>query len=652
MKKYLSIVLLLVIFWPLGAKTSELVSPGGKVKAVIESDRDQGILATVYYADYHVFTLGPIQMDVEQKGLLGERSKWRKEIRTSVNESFDPVVHEKRQLVHNQYAGLSVWFKEGFRIDFRAYDDGFAYRFYTEFPGEIQVNSENFALSTPDSSNIYFPEEESFFSHNEREYFYRSISGIGSDEFASLPALIENQQGVKILLTESHLEDYPGLYICGSEDHTSTVKGIFPHYVTEEKLIRDRDMKPIQRADYVAKTTGTRTFPWRVMAIEKDDKDLMSNDIVLRLAPECRIDETDWIKPGKVAWDWWNASNNHGVDFTSGVNTATYKYTIDFAAKYGLEYIILDEGWSVPGDLFQINPDCDMEEITSYAHEKEVGIILWVLWNALDQDLEPALDQFVEWGVKGIKVDFMQRDDQQMVNYYWKVAKAAAARQLLVDFHGSYKPSGIRRAYPNCVNREGLKGLENVKWSSLITPDHDCTLPFIRMVAGPMDYTPGAMRNASKTDYHISFNRPMSMGTRCHQLGLYVIFDSPLQMLADAPSHYLEEPLAMEFLSAVPSVWDETVPLFGKVGDFAVTARKSGNDWFIGGITDWTSRDFEIDMSFLDGGAYELIEFVDGKNVDRYAEDFAKRIIHVDRSTKHSIHLASGGGYAAILRKL
>lgn len=632
------------------AKDFEVFSPSGNVKVIISVDKRDGIFGLAFVDGIQVMKFGPIMLDVEGIGVLGSNPKLRKSHRADIEVEFRPIVREKRAIVSNNYRELTLFFKKDFRLDFRVYNDGMAYRIRTELDGDIQVNGEKVVFEFNDNPMIYYPTEESFFTHSERLYEYLNIAEIPKGKFASLPALVDRHDGIKILLTEAHLEDYPGLYIEGSGDMNAKLFGLFPKYVLEEKMYRDRDMKPEKRAEFIALTVGRRSFPWRVAAFSRSDEELIGNDIVLRLAPELRIDNTSWIKPGLVSWDWWNANNNYGVPFRSGVNTATYKYHIDFAAEYDLEYVILDEGWSVPDDLFQINPDCNIEEICSYAKEKDVGIILWVLWNALDDDIDKALDQFKLWGVKGIKVDFMQRDDQSMVNYYWRVAKAAAQREMLVDFHGSYKPTGIRRAYPNCVNREGLKGLENAKWSDIITPDHDCTLPFIRMVAGPMDYTPGAMRNAQKGNYGISFTRPGSQGTRCHQLALYVIFESPLQMLCDAPSQYYREPLAMEFLSEVPSVWDETVPLFGKTGDYVGVARKSGDSWYVGVITDWDSREFEIELDFIETGDYKLTEFMDGVNADRYGEDFVKKTKRVKANDKIKIKLASGGGWVGVIR--
>ena len=596
-------------------------------------------------------TLGPIGMELIDYGILGKSPRVRKVNYREVSEKIFPVVREKRSEIVDQYKEMEIIFRGNFRLIFRVYNDGIAYRIKTDLDGEIRVLNEASGFRFPEDEKVFYPTDGSFFTHSERLYEFLDLSEITKDKLASTPFLVDREDGISVLITEADLEDYPGLYVYGNDDQPLKLDVKFPHFVLKEKLFRDRDMKPVEVADFIARTDGNRFFPWRVVAFEDEDKDILGNDIVFRLAPECRLDDTSWIKPGKVSWDWWNASNNAGVPFKSGVNTPTYKYHIDFAADYGLEYIILDEGWSTPSDLFEINPEVDVPEICRYAEEKGVGVILWVLWNALDKDLDRALDQFKNWGVKGIKVDFMQRDDQWMVNYYWRVSKAAAKRHMLVDFHGAYKPCGLRRAYPNMITREGVKGLENCKWSEDITPDHDCTLPYIRQFAGPIDYTPGAMRNAEKANFHPAFTRPMSQGTRAHQLALYVVFESPLQMLADVPSYYYKEPVSMEFLSAVPSVWDETVPLFGKIGDYVGVARRSGEGWYLGVITDWDSRDFEIDLSFLPSGEFTISEYKDGINADRHAEDLGKDVLNVTSGDKIKIHLASGGGYAAIIKK-
>ncbi len=627
----------------------QLVSPGGKARIVVKVDKKAGITADVFYLNKTITNLGPMAMETGTGTVLGSSPVVRKVVKRTADEIIRPSVQQKRKEIPDQYTELELIFKNSYRLIFRAYDDGVAYRFKTDLEDELIIRSEQVLFTFPENENSWIPTDASMFTHSERLYTQMRLSEIGPDTLSSVPILIDRADGIKVLVTEAGLEDYPGLYVYGTNGNTLKVR--FPHYVLTEKLNRDRNVRPDQVADYIAKTTGNRFFPWRVVAFAATDKDIIGNDIVYRLASPCRLDDTSWIKPGKVAWDWWNATNNKDVPFRSGVNTETYKYYIDFAAKYGIEYIILDEGWSVPADLFKINPDVDVPGICRYAESKGVGVILWCLWNALDKDLDQALDQFKAWNVKGVKVDFMQRDDQAMVNYYWKVSKAAAQRKMLVDFHGAYKPAGLERTYPNMLTREGVKGLENCKWSSDITPDHDCTLPFIRMFAGPMDYTPGAMRNAERVNFNAVFTRPMSQGTRCHQLGLYVIFESPLQMLADAPSNYLREPECMEFLSIVPSVWDQTVPLAGKVGDYVAVARQSGTDWYIGALTDWTPRELEVKLDFLPGGTYLMTEFRDGINADQFAEDFVKETRIVKPGETIKVKMAPGGGYAAMLKK-
>ncbi len=360
-----------------------------------------------------------------------------------------------------------------------------------------------------------------------------------------------------------------------------------------------------------------------------------------------QVQDTSWIKPGKVAWDWWNANNIYGVDFKAGINTATYKYYIDFAAKYGLQYIVLDEGWYKLGNVLEAAPEINIEELTAYARKKNVGIILWVIWKTLDDQLQPALDQYAKWGISGIKVDFMQRDDQKMIDFYHKVSRETARRKMLVDFHGGQKPASMTRTWPNLISAEGVRGMEWSKWSADSEPEHNVTLPFTRMFLGPMDYTPGAMQNATKNTFAPIHMRPMAMGTRCHQLAMYVVYESPLEMLADSPSNYLREPEAMEFLSAVPTVWDDTKVLDARIADYVAVARRNGRDWYVGAMTDWTARELELDFSFLPEGEFVMTSYRDGVNADRFAGDYKMEKLSVNRATKQKIKLAPGGGWAA-----
>lgn len=588
-----------------------------------------------------------IELEIDGEKTLGNKPIIRQKISRTVKEVINPHVQEKNKNIPENYNEVILKCKGSYNITFRAYNEGIAWRFETGFKDKIIVKSETINFQFPKNGKIWFPEESSFFSHNERYYVHSFIDSISKDRFCSLPALIETSNDVKVLVTESNLMDYPGMWLKGTGDFG--LNAIFPGVVLEENQTNDRSVKPVKYADYLAETKGTRNFPWRILAIAENDADLVTNQLSFLLAEPCKIEDPSWIKPGKVAWDWWNDWNIYGVDFEAGVNTETYKYYIDFASENGIEYIIMDEGWYVLGDLMNVVPEIDMEEIMTYAEQKNVGVILWVIWKTLEDQWEESFDQFEKWGVKGIKVDFMQRDDQWMVDYYWRVAKEAANRKMLVDFHGAYKPSGLRRTFPNVITREGVRGLEQTKWSELQTPTHNVTLPFIRMVAGPIDYTPGAMINSTEKNYNASWSQPMSMGTRCHQLAMYVVYESPLQMLCDNPSNYKKEPQAMKFLSQVPVVWDTTIVLSAKISDHILVARQKDNKWYIGGMTNWDPKELDLDFSFLGSGIYTMEIWKDGKNAHRYASDFAKEMKTVKSSDKIQIKLAPGGGWVAIL---
>ena len=647
MKKYILLLVLVTAFVStLAAKSFILTAPNGKNIVTVNVDKKVSYQLAV--DGKSVIEPSFISLTVGDK-ILAVSGKFKKAVTTSHSGILRPLVKQKSAEIVDAYNELKLVFK-GYDILFRAYDDGVAWRFVLHQKGEVIVKNEQAEFNFADGYNIWFPEENSMMTHMERLYLHTSIDSIDKGRFSSIPALID--AGVaKVAITESALYDYPGMYLQSEGNHR--FKGIFPKYALEEKPVDlsqrggDRNFPVTKRADFIAKTSGQRALPWRVIAIAEKDGDLITNQMVFKLAPEQKQMDFSWVKPGKVAWDWWNALNLYGVDFKSEINTKTYKYYIDFASKYGINYIILDEGWYVLGDLMNVVPDIDMEEIISYGKKKNVGIILWVIWKTLDDQWEDAFNQFEKWGVKGIKVDFMQRDDQWMVDYYWRVARESAKRHLLVDFHGSYKPSGLRRAYPNVISREGVRGLENDKWGKEETPDHDLVIPFTRMLAGPMDYTPGAMVNATKNNFRAIWSRPMSQGTRCHQLAMYVVYESPLQMLADSPSHYYDEPEAMEFLSKVPTVWDETVVLDAKVGDYVFVARRNGKEWYIGGMTNWNRRELEVDFSFLKQGKHTITIWQDGVNADKYGNDFKMVTKEVSASDKMKIHLAPGGGWAA-----
>ncbi|HEY2728124.1 MAG TPA: glycoside hydrolase family 97 catalytic domain-containing protein, partial [Parafilimonas sp.] len=451
-----------------------------------------------------------------------------------------------------------------------------------------------------------------------------------------------------VLITEADLEEFPGMFVTNATNGFGLRADHAPYAL--EQMQNERN--PVQalvtkRADYIAKTQGTRNFPWRVVIISNNDKDLLNNDMVYRLASPNRVNDVSWIKPGKVAWDWWNDWNISHVDFRAGINTETYKYYIDFASANNIQYILLDEGWSDDKDIMKIVPAIDLKEIISYAAQKNVGVWLWMGSYPLDEKMNEIFTTYSKMGVKGFKIDFMDRDDQPMVEYYYRVAKAAAENHIMVDFHGAYKPTGLMRTYPNVVNCEGVHGMEQLKWGHDDQVTYDVSIPFIRMVAGPMDYTPGAMRNANKESFRPVNEMPMSQGTRCHQLAMYIMFEAPFEMLSDNPTAYMKEQESTDFISSVPTTFDETIALDGKVGEYCVLARRKGNAWFISAMNNWTARDINIDLSFLKAGNYKAGIFSDGINADRDATDYKKETRAVSSSDKINVHLASGGGWAA-----
>ena len=588
-----------------------------------------------------------LSLDVDHK-TLGTSPKVLSAKKRTYDQTIEPPVRQKFAKIREHYNELHLEMDGKYAITFRAFNEGAAYRFETTLPQpQVKIYGEEVKLHFISDATVFYPQEDSMFSHNERRYVPQHLSQIAPEFVATMPAVLDAGEGAKLAVAESDVEDYPGMWLHGTAG--PGLVGFFPGYPLKEKLERDRDFRVAEAADYIAVTSGTRTFPWRLFGIVDRDADLLTNQLVWLLAKPSQLQDTSWIKPGKVAWDWWNFNNVYDVDFKAGVNTQTYKYYVDFAAKYGLQYVILDEGWYKLGNVLEVVPEINMEELTAYAKEKSVGIILWVIWKSLDDQLIPALDLYAKWGVKGIKVDFMQRDDQKLINFYYKVCSEAAKRKMLVDFHGGQKQVTMTRTWPNMISGEGVRGMEWSKWSAESEPKHNVTLPFTRMFLGPMDYTPGAMRNATRTTFAPISQQPMALGTRCHQLAMYVVYESPLQMLSDSPSNYLRETEAMEFLGPVPSVWDDTRALDGRISEYVLVARRSGTDWYVGAMSDWMARELEVDFSFLPDGNFTMDAYQDGVNADRMAGDYKKIGMQVNRNTKLKIKLAPGGGWAAHL---
>ena len=629
----------------------EIASPDGSLKVNVLTNKNIEINVSKGHQTI-IEGLRPAMQLVDGR-VMGQNIKLRTATTNKVDQLLDVAVPSRASAIRDRYNEANIKFRGKYSFQVRVFDEGWAYRFATDMPDEILIHRESMNLNTEHLDTVYFPKESSMISHYERSYLHIQPNNLKEGSFASLPVLFKTNSNVSVLFTEADLYDYPGSFLTKSS--AKTMELIQPKVVLSaipNPDSPDRNEKIQEQATYVARTNGSRTFPWRVFIIVDHDGELISQNLVYQLSRENQLEDTGWIKPGKVAWDWWNALNIDGVDFKSGINTVTYKYYIDFAAAFKLDYIILDEGWAASTtDIIHTNPDIDIKELVSYGAGKNVGVILWTLWKPLDKAMEEVMDTYQNWGIKGIKVDFMQRTDQYMVNYYERVVREAARHHLLVDFHGAFKPAGLRRSYPNLVNYEGVKGLEHSKWSKDITPTHDLEIPFIRMAAGPMDFTPGAMDNAHESNFSIRFSRPMAMGTRCHQMAMYVVYEAPLQMLADSPSNYYREKECTGFISNIPTSWDETRVLDGRVGQYVAVARRQGDTWYIGAMNGKGSRKLHLDLGFLPEGTYDANIFQDGINAETIARDYkhAQQTLHP--SSPLEIKMASGGGWVAIVTK-
>ena len=649
-------------------KDYSLTSPDGKLALKVTVDRD--IRYTLKRGETLLLDNSAISLKMTDGVVLGSDDKVSKVVRKTVDGTVTPVVYKKASIKEN-YNEMLLQFKE-FNLVFRAYDAGVAYRFEYTLKDPREVLKEQADFTFPGDWTAYIPYVRDFSDDNfarqywnsfENLYVHYAISKWDKRRLAFLPLVVEEPSGIKICITESDLTDYPGMYLYNG-DGDNTLTADFAPY---PKKVLQGGHNMLQgvvqtREEYIAKVSKDTHMPWRIITVAANDKELVDNDLVWLLGtPSDPSADYSWIKPGKVAWDWWNDWNLYGVDFKAGINNETYKYYIDFASKYGIEYVILDEGWAVnlQADLMQVIPEIDLPMLSKYAQERGVGLVLWAGYWAFNRDMEGVCKHYSEMGIKGFKIDFMDRDDQPMVQFYRDAARTAAKYHLFCDFHGAFKPSGLHRTYPNVLNYEGVHGLEQLKWGvfdpgtgAFDQVTYETIIPFIRMLAGPMDYTQGAMRNGSFASYRSVNSEGMSQGTRCRQLAEYVIFESPFNMLCDSPSNYIREPECTRFIADCPTVWDETVALEGKIGEYVAIARRKGDKWYVGAITNWSKRDMTLDLSGLLGeGSWKMEVFKDGLNAEKAARDFKHETVSVPADGKVSFHLASGGGWTAILSK-
>ena len=633
----------LMCFFSMSAEKYTIQSPDNRLSVTVSTGTN-----TTYQVDFdgkRILDPSPISMTFDNGASIGRNMKVKDVIKDSSDKIIKPVIQQKSASIRDNYNSMKL-LSDGYNIEFRVYDDGLAYRFHTDFPDSLKVLSEEATFCFPADFDALFPEERTMLSAQQPVFKPMKLSEIATDKFCSTPILLKADDKVRVFISESDLESYPGMFLRKQGKHE--LAGKYAAVSLEDYRTDDRQIFPTKRADYIAKVNGTRNFPWRAMIVTDNDANLITNQLIYKLAPESKGDFS-WVKPGKIAWDWYNALVLTGVDFKCGVNNDTYKYYIDFASRNNIEYVVIDDGWSEAWDVTKTIPEINIPELVAYGKKKNVALILWVSWAPFREKIDEAFDKFNEWGVKGIKMDFMNRDDQEMVDFYYEVARKAADHKMLVDFHGAYKPTGWIHTFPNVLTSEGVAGLENHKWGSFVTPKHTVTLPFTRMVAGPMDYTPGAMKNLHEKDHQINFNLPASVGTRCHQLGMYVVYESPLQMLADTPTAYEKEPECMQFLSQVPVVWDETKVISAAVGEHIIVARRNGDTWYLGGMAGEKGGSFEIPLDFIKGNK-TMTSWEDGVNVDLNAEDFAVRTKKVKAGDKISISMYDGGGFAAIIK--
>lgn len=632
----------------------ELQSPDGKIKIAVA--QGEALTYAVYLNNDPLVLPSAIDLQLQGKR-SGFSSRISKVTRQSVQATILSPVPEKRKAIPDHFNEMTLHFGSALRVQFRAYDDGVAYRFVTGFKDSLVVTNEKTTARFPKGATVYYPEVKKradadlFHTSFEEPYKISTIDSMLRDSIAFTPVLV-SLPAAKLVLTESDLEDYPGMFVRGNG--TDALEGVFAPYPAAEKIVGTEFQQKIvtERAPYIARTAGSRSFPWRVLAIATDDRQLPNNDIIYRLASPSRIANTDWIKPGKGTDEWIIGINLFNVPFKAGLNTTTYKYYIDFAKRFGFDRIMMDAGWSDNNDLLKINPAINMDTIAAYAQKNGIGLSMWTLALTLDRQLDSALKQFQKWGVSFIMTDFIDRDDQKAVAFHHRIARACADHKIMLMFHGSFKPAGFNRTWPNAVTREAVLGSEYNAWSHKPHPDHNLLQPFIRMVAGPMDYEPGLLDNGTKETFRPIWNKVMSMGTKIHQMAMFVVYESPVQLFSGNPSQGLLEPQLMELVGSIPTTWDETIIPQAKLGEYIITARKKGDDWFIGGMSNWNARTLELSFDFLPEGTYAATIAADGINADRYASDYTISQKEIKKGDTLIINMAPGGGWVMRLKRL
>ena len=649
MKRFILLCVVFFSFCSVGmyGKNVELKSPDGSL--IVDIQLKDKIYYSIYAGSELLLKDCSMSLDLKDE-VLGRSPKLRNIKRNSVDETVKREIPLKNAEVRNHYNVLRMDMAGDYSVEFRAYDNGVAYRFITNKKGKREVLDEEYSINFPDSYLAHLSQTESFKTSCEVPYTHvKTTEYKNVDQMSYFPVLLETNNGYNILISEADLYDYPCMFIKSSGNNG--FRSVFPKCPLEFGEDGDRSVKILREADYIAKTSGSRNFPWRFFVISNDVRDIVSNEMVYNLSSPCELVDYSWIKPGQVSWEWWSGATPYGpdVNFVFGYNLDTYKYFIDFAARYGIPYILMDEGWALSTqDPYTPNPQVNVHEIVRYGKEKGVGVLLWLTWLTVEKHFD-LFKTFSEWGISGIKIDFMDRSDQWMVNFYERVVKAAAENHLVIDFHGAFKPAGLERRYPNLLSYEGVRGME---YMGNCIPENSLYFPFIRNAVGPMDYTPGAMISMQPESYKAERPNAASIGTRAYQLALYVVFESAIQMLADNPTLYYRNQDCTEFITSVPVTWDKTEVLDAKVGEYVVIARNKNGKWYVGAICNGkeTRRELTIDFSFLKGSKeYRMTSFEDGINAGNQAMDYRKKESIVKSGDKIKIELARNGGWAAVL---
>ena len=677
----LSIILLLVIglFYSCQnsstKKFTELSSPDKNLRVQLFAEKGSSVLHySLLWNDSLLVNQSSIALDLE-----GEEFDQLtiKEIRRIEKDSiFSPVIASKRKSFRDQYSAIVINFNQPLALEIRMYDEGLVYRWIGKSNHELKVFKEIFEVNPVGDAQIFyapyeqkqetvsgfinfitslldwirnlFKTENRYDSFFETQYRTNKISKNDKKTFLFVPTLIQTQDGKYIVIGESDVIDYPGMIL-----HKSSQNGIsstFSPYPLEEQIpngsINYDKIKAVTKyADYIAITKGNRNFPWRVVAVTENPVTIPASDLILKLAsPSVIKGDLSWIKPGQITDEWLVNTNLFNVPFKTGKNTVSYKYYIDFAKEFGLEYIMVDEGWYLNGNLKNLNVDLNLDSIASYAKEKSIGLGLWFNAAVLDENLEETLKTYSSKGINIILVDFINRNDQKAMNFYAKISEASAKYKIMLNIHCAPSPAGFEITYPNAISREGVMGSEWNGWTAFITPNHNLTIPFTRMFSGSVDYEPGLLDNSTENGFRNIEGQPMSQGTRAHQLAMYIVYDSPLQYFVGNPSQGFKEPEFMKFLGSIPTTWDETIVLDGKPGEYIVTARLKDGIWYIGAMNNWTEREVTIDLSTLGLKKYNLTGIIDGINSNNYAADYEIISSQGDAKEKFTLKLSKGGG--------